>query len=222
MGCARLGFTGKASIHPDQIPIIHEAFTPTQVQIDKARRALAAFEQNKTGLVVVDGELIELPGDTVDEADIGYRRAHSVQVGVVAVLNPAKTSLRSGCVEVAPAVIVHSRARVAKQSPRSTWRLWNQGSEYSRWSRCGSRDREQRGSRSTPRRYPATGARPCGCPGRPARSGTGRPYTPPRLTRPCAAGASPQGSDRHLLGQQWRAANSHSASVGRRLPTKRQ
>ena len=61
MGCARLGFTGKASIHPDQIPIIHEAFTPTQTQIEKARKVLAAFEQNKTGLVVVDGELIELP-----------------------------------------------------------------------------------------------------------------------------------------------------------------
>jgi (S)-citramalyl-CoA lyase len=61
MGCARLGFTGKAAIHPDQIPIIHEAFTPTRAQIEKAGKVLAAFEQNKTGLVVVDGELIELP-----------------------------------------------------------------------------------------------------------------------------------------------------------------
>jgi (S)-citramalyl-CoA lyase len=61
MGCARLGFTGKASIHPDQIPIIHEAFTPTQPQIEKARKVVAAFEQDKTGLVVIDGELIELP-----------------------------------------------------------------------------------------------------------------------------------------------------------------
>lgn len=61
MGSARLGFTGKASIHPSQIPVIHEAFTPTPEQIDKARRVVAAFEQDKSGLVVLDGELIELP-----------------------------------------------------------------------------------------------------------------------------------------------------------------
>jgi (S)-citramalyl-CoA lyase len=61
MGCARLGFTGKASIHPNQIPIIHEAFTPTEAQIAKARKVCAAFEESTTGLVVVDNELIELP-----------------------------------------------------------------------------------------------------------------------------------------------------------------
>jgi len=59
--CARLGFTGKASIHPTQIPVIHEAFTPTPEQIAKARKVVAAFERDKTGLVVLDGELIELP-----------------------------------------------------------------------------------------------------------------------------------------------------------------
>jgi len=60
-GCAKLGFTGKASIHPNQIPIIHEAFTPDAKTVDKARKVCAAFEQDTTGLVVVDGELIELP-----------------------------------------------------------------------------------------------------------------------------------------------------------------
>jgi len=59
--CARLGFTGKASIHPNQIPIINEAFTPDEKTIAKARKVCAAFEQDRTGLVVVDGELIELP-----------------------------------------------------------------------------------------------------------------------------------------------------------------
>ena len=61
MGCAKLGFTGKASIHPNQIPIIHEAFTPDAKTVEKARKVCAAFEQDSTGLVVVDGELIELP-----------------------------------------------------------------------------------------------------------------------------------------------------------------
>ncbi len=61
MACARLGFTGKASIHPNQIAIIHDAFTPDEKTIAKARKVCAAFERDKTGLVVVDGELIELP-----------------------------------------------------------------------------------------------------------------------------------------------------------------
>jgi len=60
-GCARLGFTGKASIHPNQLAIIHEAFTPTVEQIARAKKCVAAFEQSPTGLVVVDNELLELP-----------------------------------------------------------------------------------------------------------------------------------------------------------------
>lgn len=59
--CARLGFTGKAAIHPNQIPIINAAFTPDDKTIEKARKVCAAFEQDSTGLVVVDNELIELP-----------------------------------------------------------------------------------------------------------------------------------------------------------------
>jgi (S)-citramalyl-CoA lyase len=59
--CAALGFMGKASIHPKQLSIIHEAFTPEAKAIEKAKKVCAAFEQDRTGLVVVDGELIELP-----------------------------------------------------------------------------------------------------------------------------------------------------------------
>ncbi|HTT39875.1 MAG TPA: CoA ester lyase [Burkholderiales bacterium] len=59
--CARLGFTGKAAIHPAQIPILHDAFTPTPEQVARARKCVAAFEREQGGLVVVDDELIELP-----------------------------------------------------------------------------------------------------------------------------------------------------------------
>lgn len=61
MRCADLGFTGKASIHPKQLPVIHAAFTPDAAAIEKAKKICAAFENDKTGLVMVDGELIELP-----------------------------------------------------------------------------------------------------------------------------------------------------------------
>lgn len=59
--CQRLGFTGKASIHPNQVGIINGVFTPDAKTMEKAREVCAAFKADTTGLVVVDGELIELP-----------------------------------------------------------------------------------------------------------------------------------------------------------------
>ncbi len=56
-----LGFTGKASIHPKQIPVINGVFSPSAELIDRAKRILEAFEKDTTGLLVVDGELIERP-----------------------------------------------------------------------------------------------------------------------------------------------------------------
>lgn len=56
-----VGFTGKASIHPKQIPVINDVFSPSPDLVARARKILAEFEQDTTGLVVVDGELIERP-----------------------------------------------------------------------------------------------------------------------------------------------------------------
>ena len=56
-----LGFSGKGSIHPKQIAALNEVFTPSEVQITHARRVIAEFEKADTGLVVIDGKLIEKP-----------------------------------------------------------------------------------------------------------------------------------------------------------------
>ncbi len=56
-----LGFSGKGSIHPKQIPILNSVFTPSQDQVARARRVIKAFEEADTGLVVIDGKLIEKP-----------------------------------------------------------------------------------------------------------------------------------------------------------------
>ena len=58
---ARLGFTGKGAIHPNQIAIINEIFSPSADEIAHARKIVAAFAEANTGLVVVDGKLIERP-----------------------------------------------------------------------------------------------------------------------------------------------------------------
>jgi (S)-citramalyl-CoA lyase len=56
-----LGFAGKGSIHPKQIPILNEVFTPSPEKIARSRRVITEFEAADTGLVVIDGKLIEKP-----------------------------------------------------------------------------------------------------------------------------------------------------------------
>lgn len=56
-----LGFAGKGSVHPKQIAALNEVFTPSADEIARARRIIDAFEQADTGLVVIDGKLIEKP-----------------------------------------------------------------------------------------------------------------------------------------------------------------
>lgn len=56
-----LGFSGKGSVHPKQIAALNEIFTPTEVEIARARRIIGEFESADTGLVVIDGKLIEKP-----------------------------------------------------------------------------------------------------------------------------------------------------------------
>lgn len=56
-----LGFSGKGSIHPKQIAALNEVFTPSEDEIARARRVTNTFEEADTGLVVIDGKLIEKP-----------------------------------------------------------------------------------------------------------------------------------------------------------------
>ena len=56
-----LGFSGKGSIHPKQIPILNDVFTPSELSIKKAQKIVSVFEKANTGLVVIDGKLIEKP-----------------------------------------------------------------------------------------------------------------------------------------------------------------
>jgi citrate lyase subunit beta/citryl-CoA lyase len=49
-----LGFEGMGCIHPSQIPVIHQAFAPSPVEVEKALKIVAAFEDaQQRGLSVV-------------------------------------------------------------------------------------------------------------------------------------------------------------------------
>jgi (S)-citramalyl-CoA lyase len=57
----RMGFTGKAAIHPTQVPVIQSAFSPSADEIAWARQIVAAYDANGGGVLLVDGQLIERP-----------------------------------------------------------------------------------------------------------------------------------------------------------------
>tara|TARA_B100001996_G_scaffold325018_1_gene270778 strand:+ start:1780 stop:2634 length:855 start_codon:yes stop_codon:yes gene_type:complete len=56
-----LGFSGKGSIHPKQVADLNTVFTPSKDQIQQAKKITTLFEEADTGLVMVDGKLIEKP-----------------------------------------------------------------------------------------------------------------------------------------------------------------
>ncbi len=59
---ARDGFVGKMAIHPDQVPIINEAFTPSPAEVERARGIVAAFEAaNGAGVVGFQGQMLDRP-----------------------------------------------------------------------------------------------------------------------------------------------------------------
>jgi len=60
----RLGFDGKMTIHPAQVPIVNDAFTPGESEVEWARRILAGrneASERDSGVFVVDGEMIDAP-----------------------------------------------------------------------------------------------------------------------------------------------------------------
>ncbi|MSP76718.1 MAG: CoA ester lyase [Rhodospirillaceae bacterium] len=58
----RMGYGGKIAIHPDQVAIIHEVFTPTPQDIDWATRVIATFENSpSSGVLTLDGKMLDRP-----------------------------------------------------------------------------------------------------------------------------------------------------------------
>jgi citrate lyase beta subunit len=65
----RLGFSGKTLIHPGQIAIVNEVFSPTPAELEEARRVVQAFDEalgRGQGAVALDGQMLDAP--VVDRA----------------------------------------------------------------------------------------------------------------------------------------------------------
>ncbi|HKA55964.1 MAG TPA: CoA ester lyase [Candidatus Binatia bacterium] len=61
---AWMGFTGKITIHPSQIEVVNEVFSPSPEDIAESRELLAAFEENrKAGRMAFSfkGQMVDVP-----------------------------------------------------------------------------------------------------------------------------------------------------------------
>lgn len=57
-----MGFDGKTVIHPAQLDVANEAFSPSKAEVELAQRQIAAFEECEAtgqGVAVVDGKIVE-------------------------------------------------------------------------------------------------------------------------------------------------------------------
>ena len=58
----RDGFTGRLAIHPAQVPVINEVFTPSSEQIEKAKAIVAAFAAKPgAGTIGIEGKMYDRP-----------------------------------------------------------------------------------------------------------------------------------------------------------------
>jgi malyl-CoA/(S)-citramalyl-CoA lyase len=76
---AVLGCEGKWAIHPSQVALANEVFTPAPKEVERARRILAAMEQAKRegrGAVALDGRLIDIA--SIRQAEALVKKAEEI------------------------------------------------------------------------------------------------------------------------------------------------
>jgi len=55
------GFLAKAVIHPRHVDVVNAAFMPTDEEIEWSQRVVAAFKGNRSGVVKMDGKMLDKP-----------------------------------------------------------------------------------------------------------------------------------------------------------------
>ncbi len=64
LASAVMGYTGKITIHPNQIDIVNEAFTPSDAEVAEARELLELFAENEARGIMAfafKGEMVDVP-----------------------------------------------------------------------------------------------------------------------------------------------------------------
>lgn len=79
---AILGYEGKWAIHPSQVELANQVYSPSEAEIDKARRIMEAMEQAKKegkGAVSLDGRLIDIA--SIKMAENLLQKAEQIAAG---------------------------------------------------------------------------------------------------------------------------------------------
>ncbi|UZJ23381.1 CoA ester lyase [Rhodococcus antarcticus] len=71
LALARMGFVGRACIHPAQVAVVNDVFTPTSDEVERARALVAAFDR---AVAAGDGVMLDASGRMVDEAVVRQSR----------------------------------------------------------------------------------------------------------------------------------------------------
>jgi len=76
---AVLGCEGKWAIHPSQVDVVNQIFSPSEEEVTRAKRVLSAMEEAKSegrGAVTLDGRLIDLA--SIRQAEVLVRKAEVI------------------------------------------------------------------------------------------------------------------------------------------------
>ncbi|MDA0306997.1 MAG: CoA ester lyase [Proteobacteria bacterium] len=77
---ATLGCEGKWAIHPSQVDLANECFTPSDGEVEKAKRIIEAMEQAQKegkGAVALDGRLIDIA--SIKQAEVMVQKAEQIK-----------------------------------------------------------------------------------------------------------------------------------------------
>lgn len=79
----QLGYTGKLAIHPRQVGVIQQVFTPTAAQIDRARALIDLHERHQsagTGVFAFEGKMVDMPMIRAAQSILDRARAAGIRV----------------------------------------------------------------------------------------------------------------------------------------------
>lgn len=75
---ARMGFDGKWAVHPAQVPVINDAFTPGEAEIARAERIIEAYRradiEEGLGAIVIDDEMVDAATIRVEAKKLAIAR----------------------------------------------------------------------------------------------------------------------------------------------------
>jgi citrate lyase subunit beta/citryl-CoA lyase len=60
-GSRDIGYIGQSAIHPEQVPVINDVYTPSMERVEQARRVIEAFDSTESDSITVEGEFIDTP-----------------------------------------------------------------------------------------------------------------------------------------------------------------